>query len=116
MWMNHHRTFTHIEGSNDTPLVLKLLLLLGVTAVPFPTVVPGRASGDSGTADRRTSIKGGLVRRQNQHVLNVALAMFFALPPSMMDMGFAIIFSLVRSPGMVGLLYPVLVHRPGCLF
>ena len=39
MWMNHHRMFTHIRRSNDTLLVLNLLLLLGVTAVPFPTAV-----------------------------------------------------------------------------
>jgi TMEM175 potassium channel family protein len=39
MWMNHHRMFTHIRRSNDTLLVLNLLLLLGVTTVPFPTAV-----------------------------------------------------------------------------
>jgi hypothetical protein len=44
--------------------------------------------------------------------VNVALAIFFALPPSMMDVGFAIICSLARSPGIVGLLYPILVNRP----
>src|SRR5215470_20063356 len=39
MWMNHHRMFTHIRRSNYTLLVLNLLLLLGITAVPFPTAV-----------------------------------------------------------------------------
>lgn len=39
MWMNHHRLFTHIRRCNDALLVLNLLLLLGVTAVPFPTAV-----------------------------------------------------------------------------
>src|SRR5437899_1855756 len=39
MWMNHHRMFTHIRRSNDTLLLLNLLLLLGVTVVPFPTAV-----------------------------------------------------------------------------
>ncbi len=39
MWMNHHRMFTHIKRSNDTLVVLNLLLLLGVTVVPFPTAV-----------------------------------------------------------------------------
>jgi len=39
MWMNHHRLFTHIHRSNDALLVFNLLLLLGVTAVPFPTAV-----------------------------------------------------------------------------
>lgn len=39
MWMNHHRLFTHIQRCDDGLLVLNLLLLLGVTAVPFPTAV-----------------------------------------------------------------------------
>jgi uncharacterized membrane protein len=39
MWMNHHRLFTHIRKCDDALLVLNLLLLLGVTAVPFPTAV-----------------------------------------------------------------------------
>jgi uncharacterized membrane protein len=39
MWINHHRMFTHIRKSNDVLLILNLLLLLGVTVVPFPTAV-----------------------------------------------------------------------------
>lgn len=39
MWMNHHRLFTHIRRCDDGLLLLNLLLLLGVTAVPFPTAV-----------------------------------------------------------------------------
>jgi TMEM175 potassium channel family protein len=39
MWMNHHRLFTHIRRCDDGLMVLNLLLLLGVTAVPFPTAV-----------------------------------------------------------------------------
>ncbi|HLJ91177.1 MAG TPA: TMEM175 family protein [Candidatus Angelobacter sp.] len=39
MWINHHRLFTHIRRSDDTLLVLNLLLLLGITSVPFPTSV-----------------------------------------------------------------------------
>ena len=39
MWMNHHRMFNHIRRSDDGLLILNLLLLLGVTAVPFPTAV-----------------------------------------------------------------------------
>jgi uncharacterized membrane protein len=39
MWVNHHRLFTHIKRSTNTLLFLNLLLLLGVTAVPFPTAV-----------------------------------------------------------------------------
>ena len=39
MWINHHRLFTHIRRSSNTLLVLNLLLLFGVTVVPFPTAV-----------------------------------------------------------------------------
>lgn len=39
MWLNHHRLFTHIRKCDDGLLLLNLLLLLGVTAVPFPTAV-----------------------------------------------------------------------------
>lgn len=39
MWINHHRLFTHIKRCDDILLIFNLLLLLGVTAVPFPTSV-----------------------------------------------------------------------------
>ena len=39
MWINHHRLFNHIRRSDEGLLLLNLLLLLGVTAVPFPTAV-----------------------------------------------------------------------------
>lgn len=39
MWINHHRLFTHIKRSNNGLLLLNMLLLLGVTFVPFPTSV-----------------------------------------------------------------------------
>src|SRR5262245_50935568 len=39
MWINHHRMFTHFKRANDVLLVLNLLLLLGVSVVPFPTAV-----------------------------------------------------------------------------
>jgi uncharacterized membrane protein len=39
MWINHHRMFTHIKRSSDVLKILNLLLLLGVTIVPFPTAV-----------------------------------------------------------------------------
>jgi uncharacterized membrane protein len=47
MWINHHRLFTHIKRSDDWLLVLNLLLLLGVTAVPFPTAVLAAHLGHS---------------------------------------------------------------------
>jgi uncharacterized membrane protein len=39
MWINHHRMFNHIRRADEGLLILNLLLLLGVTAVPFPTAV-----------------------------------------------------------------------------
>ncbi len=52
MWINHHRMFTHIKRSNDVLLVLNLLLLLGVTIVPFPTAVLAEHLGGP---DQRTA-------------------------------------------------------------
>ena len=37
MWINHHRLFTMIGRVDSWLLALNLLLLLGVTIVPFPT-------------------------------------------------------------------------------
>ena len=39
MWINHHRIFTHIHRADNGLLFVNLLLLLGVTVVPFPTAV-----------------------------------------------------------------------------
>lgn len=39
MWINHHRLFNYIRRADNNLLVLNLLLLLGVTVVPFPTAV-----------------------------------------------------------------------------
>jgi uncharacterized membrane protein len=39
MWIKHHRLFTHIRRTTNGLLMLNLLLMLGVTAVPFPTAV-----------------------------------------------------------------------------
>jgi uncharacterized membrane protein len=39
MWLNHHRLFTLIQRSTHTLILLNMLLLLGVTVVPFPTAV-----------------------------------------------------------------------------
>ncbi|HKD82672.1 MAG TPA: TMEM175 family protein [Candidatus Angelobacter sp.] len=48
MWINHHRMFTYIRKSDDSLLVLNLLLLFGVTAVPFPTEVLAEHLGGPG--------------------------------------------------------------------
>src|ERR1700719_738466 len=39
IWLNHHRMFTLIKKSDDGLMLLNLLLLLGVSVVPFPTAV-----------------------------------------------------------------------------
>jgi len=52
MWINHHRLFTHIRRADNTLLVLNLLLLLGVTAVPFPTAV---LAAHLGKPDQKTA-------------------------------------------------------------
>ncbi len=49
MWVNHHRLFNHIRKSDDWLLFLNLLLLLGITVVPFPTAL---LAAHYGTADR----------------------------------------------------------------
>jgi uncharacterized membrane protein len=52
MWINHHRMFTHIRKSDDVLLVLNLLLLLGVSVVPYPTAVLAQYLGGT---DQRTA-------------------------------------------------------------
>lgn len=49
MWVNHHRLFNHIRRSDNRLLFLNLLLLLGITVVPFPTAL---LAAHYGTADR----------------------------------------------------------------
>lgn len=69
MWVNHHRLFAHIRRIDQTLLVLNGLLLMGVTAVPFPTAV---LSEYLGKADEKaaTMLYAGVY---------VAVAIFFNL-------------------------------------
>jgi uncharacterized membrane protein len=39
MWLNHHRLFTLINEKDDGLIALNLLLLLGITWLPFPTAL-----------------------------------------------------------------------------
>jgi uncharacterized membrane protein len=39
MWLNHHRLFSFITRRDDGLIVLNLLLLLGITWLPFPTAL-----------------------------------------------------------------------------
>jgi uncharacterized membrane protein len=48
MWINHHRMFTLIKKSDDVLMILNLLLLLGVSVVPFPTEVLAEHLGGPG--------------------------------------------------------------------
>lgn len=39
MWLNHHRLFTLIKRSDDGLIVINLVLLMGITWIPFPTAL-----------------------------------------------------------------------------
>jgi uncharacterized membrane protein len=134
MWVNHHRLFVHIRRIDHTLLVLNGALLLGVTAVPFPTAVLAQylgkpdekaatmlyagtyvvvaiffnvlwryaASGNRLLGDEVDEAEVNRITRQYAYgpllylacfvlayinvaaslALNVALAIFFALPPN----------------------------------
>ena len=132
MWVNHHRLFNHIRRSDNTLMFLNLLLLFGVSVVPFPTALlaahyytPDRAVAaavfngtyvliaiffnvlwfhavKSGLLDPEATESANSISKQyavgpvsylvcfaftwvsvaTSLVLNVALAVFFALPAS----------------------------------
>jgi uncharacterized membrane protein len=42
MWVNHHRIFNLIRRTDQVVLALNLLLMLGVSFLPFPTLVVAR--------------------------------------------------------------------------
>ena len=53
MWMNHHRLFNLIGAVDDALVALNLLLLLGITWIPFPTALLSthlRETGNDRTA------------------------------------------------------------------
>lgn len=133
MWVNHHRLFNHIRRSDNGLMFLNLLLLLGISVVPFPTALiaahyyaPGRrlaAAVFNGTYVLiaiffnilwRHIVRGGLLDSAAQEsaaaisrqyafgpisylvclaltwvsvpaslLINIALAVFFAIPPRM---------------------------------
>ena len=64
MWINHHRLFTHIKRSNNALLFLNLLLLLGVTAVPFPTAVLAQHLGQSDQRAAAMSVSRNVLRHR----------------------------------------------------
>jgi uncharacterized membrane protein len=39
MWINHHRLFSLIKRNDDMLMLLNLLLLLGISWIPFPTAL-----------------------------------------------------------------------------
>ena len=137
MWVNHHRLFNHIRSSDNRLLFLNLLLLLGVTVVPFPTALLAAhyAQADrtisaavfngtyfviaiffnvlwhhavrAGLLDSATRESADLISRQyavgpiaylicfglswinvpTSLAMNIALAIFFAIPPRMQSFG-----------------------------
>ena len=54
MWINHHRLFTLIHKCDNGLLIANLLLLLGVTWVPFPTALLAEYIGHPG--DRLSAV------------------------------------------------------------
>jgi uncharacterized membrane protein len=47
MWINHHAMFKDIDRQDHTLLVLNLLLLMGISFLPFPTAVVAAYMRDS---------------------------------------------------------------------
>ena len=48
MWMNHHTIVAHVQRVDRPLLVINLLLLMGVVAIPFPTVLVADHLNDHG--------------------------------------------------------------------
>ena len=48
MWMNHHTILAHVARVDRPLLVINLLLLMGVVAIPFPTVLVADHLNDDG--------------------------------------------------------------------
>src|SRR5262249_36824077 len=99
MWVNHHRLFNHIRRSDSGLMFLNLLLLLGVSVVPFPTALlaahyyaPGRtiaAAVFNGTYFViaiffnilwRHVVRGGLLDSTTQHSAD-AISRQYAVGP-----------------------------------
>jgi uncharacterized membrane protein len=55
VWLNHHSIFSRLRTVDHGLVLLNLLLLLVVSALPFPTKVLGEALQASDPADRRTA-------------------------------------------------------------
>jgi uncharacterized membrane protein len=55
VWLNHHSIFSRLRRVDHGLVVLNLLLLLVVSALPFPTKVLGEALQGSDAADQRTA-------------------------------------------------------------
>jgi len=53
MWINHHRVFNLIRRADNWLLVFNLLLLLGITFLPFPTIL---VADYLGTPDASTAM------------------------------------------------------------
>ncbi len=69
MWINHHRLFTQIARADNSLLIYNLLLLGGVTLVPFPTALVADHLGHPGATVAALIYSG----------LFVGIAVFFNL-------------------------------------
>jgi uncharacterized membrane protein len=68
MWMNHHTILAHVTRVDRPLLVINLLLLMGIVAIPFPTVL---------VADNLTHV-GGTAATVTYGLVMIAISFGFA--------------------------------------
>ena len=68
MWMNHHTILAHVTRVDRPLLVINLLLLMGIVAIPFPTVL---------VADNLTQ-PGGTAATVTYGLVMIAISIGFA--------------------------------------
>src|SRR5262245_55050090 len=61
MWINHHALIAHVRRVDRTLLIVNLMLLLIVSAVPFPTALVGAYIAEGETARVAAAVYGGLM-------------------------------------------------------
>jgi uncharacterized membrane protein len=69
MWMNHHTILAHVARVDRPLLVLNLLLLMGIVAIPFPTVL---------VADNLTQVGSGTTAVVTYGLVMIAISLGFA--------------------------------------
>ncbi len=61
MWMNHHTILAHVQRVDRPLLVINLLLLMGIVAIPFPTVLVADNLTHGGATAAAAVVTYGLV-------------------------------------------------------